>query len=172
MSRSDLDQHFADIDTLVREIEDLVPATSYKLIKFRADLSGLLVVAITATYENCVKEIMSDFADRQHTAFGGFARRNFEKLNSRIRFSDLKRYCDTFDPTISSKFSKLYKKRKDLILKQTGEDIGSAYERILKWRHAYAHTRTNNTTIEETAKAHMFAKRVLYCFDDAFNSLK
>lgn len=85
MSRADLDVHFSKIDGLIAEIEAAVPSTSSKFVEFRADLAGLLVVSIAATYETCVKEVLYQFATRHHEAFGNFAQRNYEILNSRIK---------------------------------------------------------------------------------------
>lgn len=51
MPRSDLDVHFVRIDDMVSEIDELVPPDSSA--QFRADLAGLLVVAMAATYETC-----------------------------------------------------------------------------------------------------------------------
>ena len=104
MPRADLDRHFGKIDELIAEINEIVPSSSYRAVQFRADLAGLLVVAMAATYETCVKEILFEYANKKHADFGGFAMRNYEKLNSRINVKDLKRYCEMFDPTICSRF--------------------------------------------------------------------
>ena len=169
MPRADLDVHFSKIDSLVAEIDGLVPSSTYRAVQFRADLAGLLVVAMAATYESCVKEILYDFANRHHVIFGGFALRNYEKLNSRIQVKDLKQYCKLFDPTIEARFKSDLAGRKSAILGRIGKNLETSYEQILSWRHDFAHAGIRHTTIEEAAFTHRVGKRVLYIFDDAFN---
>lgn len=168
MPRADLDLHFHKVDELVVEIQSLVPSTSYRAVQFRADLAGLLVVAIAATYETCVKEVMFEYSSRHNSAFGEFTQRQYERLNSRINVRDLKRYCETFNPNVCAKFKHLLSERKRRILSRTGKNIENSYEQILAWRHDFAHARIRRTTIEEASATHLFGKRVLYTFSDAF----
>lgn len=165
MQRSDLDIHLKRIDDLVAEMNDVVPpSTSYKSIKFRADLAGLLVVAIAATYENCVKEVLYSYTGRQHAAFESYARRKYNKINSRISVSDLKSYCELLDPALKRQFQEGLAVRKKAVLERTGGSIDSSYTQLLEWRHEFAHTGVRNTTLEEAARAHLFGKRVIYVF--------
>lgn len=167
MSRSDIDQILVRVEDLAREIENFVPVDS-KNVQFRADLAGLLVVAIVASYESCVKETLTNFASRHHEKFGIFAQNHFKKLNSRISLSDLSGYASTFDSSVHSKYGQLLKSRKERIDKKIGKNITSAYTQILSWRHDFAHAGTRNTTVEEALAMHTLAKRVLYVFDEAF----
>jgi len=169
MARADLDRNFSRIDDLIAEINGLVPSSSYRAVQFRADLAGLLVVAMAATYETCVKEILFEYANRKHIDFGGFALRNYEKLNSKISIKDLRRYCELFDPTICKRFKERVTDKKKRILGRVGKNIELSYEQILAWRHEFAHAGIRQTTIEEAAATHRIAKRILYLFDDAFN---
>jgi hypothetical protein len=169
MSRAELDVHFATIDALINEIDQRVPPNKdYISVKFRADLAGLLVVAMAATYENCVKEILCDYASKHHVAFGEFALRIFNKLNSRIQIRDLRKYCELFDPRIAQSFKVKLATKKLALLRRVGANIEDSYEQILSWRHEFAHAKIQKTTIEEATKTHRFGKRVLYVFDDVF----
>lgn len=172
MPRPDVEVHFSKIDELSEEMNSIVPPNGYRNIQFRSDLAGLLIVAIAATYETCVKEILQERAAQHHPAFGGFAQRNFEKLNSKIQVSDLTKYCKVYDPSINVKFKTLLAKRKEKILERTGINIESSYQQVLNWRHDYAHARIRHTTIEEAVKTHMYAKRVIYVFSEAFYQLE
>ena len=138
------------------------------MIQFRADLAGLLVVSIASTYETCVKEVLYEYASEQHVAFGDYTKRNYEKLNSKISVSDLKRYCELFDPSIKDRFQRKLSQRKKSILERLGKNIETSYAQILSWRHEFAHAGSRNTTIEEARKFHQLGKRVLYVFDEAF----
>jgi hypothetical protein len=170
MSRADLDVHFSKIDELIEEIDGIVPPSSYREIQFRSDLAGLLVVAIAATYETCVKEILFEYANRHHISFGNFAMRNYAKLNSRVQVRDLEKYCKLYDPSLCLKFKTSLSKKKNEILERVGKNIETSYEQILTWRHDFAHARIRNTTIEEAASTHKFGKRILYIFDSALSS--
>lgn len=169
MARSDIDQILVRVEELAREIEKLVPS-SPKNITFRADLAGLLVVAIVASYESCVKETLTNFASRHHEKFGMFAQNHFKRLNSRIALSDLTTYARTFDNSIHGRYGELLKQRKNRIDKKIGRDITAAYTQLLSWRHDFAHSGIRNTTVEEALSTHILAKRVLYTFDKAFDS--
>lgn len=169
MPRADLDVHFNRIEELVTEMQRFVPSGAVGVAQFRADLAGLLVVSVAASYESCVKETLLTFASGHHAAFGNFTFNNYKRLNSRIRVNDLRRYARTFDDGVRSRFEILLDQRKQKIDARIGKDIKSSYEQILNWRNAFAHAGIRNTTIEEAISTHRLAKRVLYAFDEAFN---
>ncbi|WP_152988311.1 HEPN domain-containing protein [Paracoccus sp. MKU1] len=172
MPRVDLDENFRKIDALIAEINALVPADGrYEGVQLRADLAGLLVVAMAATYETCVKEVMCAHASVRHDAFGQFAQRNYVKLNSRINIHDLKKYCGLFSPIMERSFKDELTSKRKKISDRTGKNIETAYEHILAWRHDFAHAWNRNTTIEEAARTHRLAKRVLYAFDRVFSAM-
>ncbi len=168
MPRVDLDFHFDRIEKLVVEMEQFVPPATKGVAAFRADLAGLLVVTIAASYESCVKDTLVNYAGRHHSAFANFATNNYKKLNSRININDLHSYTGTFDENVSSRFKVLLEGRRTRIDARIGRNIVSAYKQILNWRHDFAHAGVRNTTIEEAIATHRLAKRVLYAFDDAF----
>lgn len=169
MARSDLDAHFDRIEELVREMSQFVPVSQLGAAPFRADLAGLLVVSIAASYETCVKETLVNFANRHHEAFGNFAANNYKKMNSRIGLGDLHLYTVTFSDDVRDRFKGLLGARKKAIEGRIGKNIESSYSQILEWRHAFAHAGTRSTTIEEAIATHRLSKRVLYSFDEAFN---
>lgn len=168
MPRPDVDAQLSRIDSLVLEINSQVPTSGYANVQFRADLAGLLVVAMAATYENCVKEILFSFASRNHPNFGAFTQRQYEKLNSKIRVNDLKKYCELFDPAICAKFKTSLSDKKSKLMDRANVNIETSYEQILNWRHDFAHTGARSTTIEEATKMHRYGKRIIYLFDQAF----
>ena len=169
MPRVDLDIHLNRIEQLASEMDQFVPNSITGITQFRADLAGLLVVLIAASYESCVKETLITCATRHHVAFGSFANNNYKKLSSKIAIDDLFRYASTFDEAVCDKFKKLVSQRKKVINDRLGKNIESCYKQILSWRHDFAHAGIRNTTIEEAMSTHRFAKRILYSFDEAFN---
>lgn len=167
MPRADLDKILARLEILAQEIKIFV-SNDPKSIQFRADLAGLLVVAMAASYEACVKETLMNFAGRHHKKFGTFAQDHFQKLNSRVALSDLYVYARTFDNAIHQKFGQIIQIRKSRLQERLGIDFTKSYAQILSWRHDFAHAGIRNTTVEEALVTHHFAKRVLYSFDIAF----
>jgi hypothetical protein len=168
MARHDLDLQLAKIDRLIAEIENFIPEGTHGSTGFRADLAGLLVVAIASAYETCVKDVLISHASSKHGDFEYFITQNFAKLNSRIAKEDLFRYAKLFSSKIHDDFKFLLNKRSGAIERRTGMRITETYGQILSWRHDYAHAGIQNTTVSEAARFHRFAKRVLYCFDEAF----
>ncbi|MDX2143065.1 MAG: HEPN domain-containing protein [Rhodospirillaceae bacterium] len=169
MPRNDLGYHFQRTEQLIEEMAKFVPNSLGAAAEFRADLAGLLVVMIVASYENCVKGILVNYAMRQHIAFGEFAENNYEKLNSRINISDLHKYAELFGEKISKRFKAVLLSKTQRIDKRLGKNIGTCYEQLLRWRHSFAHSGVRSTTIEEAASTHRFAKRVLFAFHQAFD---
>jgi len=167
VARVDLDTILGRPEILVQEIKNFVSNDS-KSIQFRADLAGLLVVAMSASYEACVKETLMSFASRHHSQFGTFAQNHFHKLNSRVSLSDLYGYARTFDNAIHQRFGQIVDARRTKILNRIGKDITKSYSQILSWRHDFAHAGIRNTTVEEALMTHRLAKRVVHSFGDAF----
>lgn len=167
MARADLYPILARVEQLAQEIESFVPLTN-RNIQFRADLAGLLVVAIAASYESCVKETLVNYASKHHPQFGVYAQNQYSKLSSRVRIGDLYKYASTCDNAVHHKFGLIIKDRKNRLMHRVGRDFTKSYDQILSWRHDFAHEGLRNTTVEEALSTHTFAKRVLYAFNDAF----
>jgi hypothetical protein len=169
MSRSDIARHLGKIEQLVKDIDRFVPAARKETSDLRADLAGLIVVAATASYETCVKEIIINFANSHHVRFGEFASNNYKNLNSRISIKDLRSYAKLFGSNVGDRFNNSLSIKSKTINERLGQKIESHYENILSWRHAFAHSWARNTTVEEAIKTHRFAIRVIYAFDEALN---
>jgi hypothetical protein len=168
MPKADLDNHFKKIDDLVRQIDELVPEDSgFNAVTFRADLAGLLVVTITATYETCVKQVIYRYAECRHVDFGTFARNNYDKINSKISVADLRKYCKTFSPHIHHRFKSILNKKKQKVLYLARKDIEKSYQQILDWRHDFAHEWNRNATIKDVVDMHRAGKIILYVFDES-----
>jgi len=167
MPNQDLDPILERIQKLAEEIETFVPQDA-RNVQFRADLGGLLVVAITASYESCVKETLVGYAGRHNAKFQQFAQNQYARLSSRIKIDDLKNYAKLCDDPIRNKFAENLKDRKKRISLWTGVNIVDAYEQMLRWRNDYAHEGLRNTTVEEALKTHRHARHVLYAYHESF----
>ena len=160
---------FERVLTISHEMDRFVPESTRGSEAFRAELSGFLVVSLAAGYENAVKSIMVSHASQKHPDFENFAARNFEKLSSKVRINDLKRYSRLFGDEVEANFKLLLNSRRIRISKATGFNIESRYEQILNWRHEYAHAGVKNTTITEAREFHRYALHVVECFALAFD---
>lgn len=168
MPRAEILELLVPISRLHDEIIRFVPQDA-ALLQFRSDLTGLLVVSMAASYENCVKETLISYCGFHSEIFGVFASNQYEKLNSRINLKDLTGYAKLFGDAPHEKYKQNLAARRQLIQARTGRDICSTYEQILRWRHQYAHAGQQNTTVEEAFAAHTFAKRVIYAFADSLS---
>lgn len=169
MPRRNLLPHFSRIRTLRLEIDEFVPTGHTRTVAFRADLAGLLVVLIAATYESCVKESIGTFASSCHKSFGEYADRSYSKISSRISISDLYKYVRLFDSAAHTRFKLTLKSRQNQFESKFGVSIKDSYAQMLSWRHDFAHGGVRNTTVEEAFETHQRAKHVLYCFEEALN---
>ena len=168
MNRSPIRDALSRIEALASEIDANVAADKPSLTDFRSDLAGLLAVTTCATYENCVKLVIQEYAGRHSELFRIYAENQYEKINSRIDISDLHKYCKTFHPEIGLLFKRKIENTKGYYLRRVRSDITVSYGQLLKWRHSFAHSGARVTTVEEVLSQHRLAKRVIILFSDAF----
>lgn len=152
------------IDDIWQDIEKFIPDGTKGAASLRADLAGLLVVYIAASYENCIKAILIEYAASKNIDFETFITNNFKKLNSRVQVNDLKKYAKLFGDNVHKRFDEELKSRKKRIQNYTGHNIDERYQQILSWRHAYAHAGEKNTTLSEAIQFHRYAKHVVDAF--------
>ncbi|WP_428943252.1 HEPN domain-containing protein [Pantoea sp. FN060301] len=169
MERSDLTEILDAANVLIEKMNNYAPASN-KNNEFRADLAGLLVVSISSLYENCIKEIILDYALRHHQQFAAYTSRNYEKLNSKIRVDDLNKLAKLFDDKVHQKFTKNLKRIRQRTERWAGKDIVGSYNQILTCRHSFAHAGERTTTIEEAALNHRIACQVIYAFHKSFSN--
>lgn len=164
MNYADLKKELDHVDHLVNEMNRIAPAGDRTNILVRGELSGLLLVAMCAIYENMVKQIMIEYADSIHCDFSYYIENKHKRLSSKITRSDLEGYLKLFSLNKEKAF------RKELARAQkylNNIHPNEKYQPLLDWRHSYAHSRTPLTTIEEAYKHHRYAKIMLYAFNRA-----
>lgn len=174
MSMRDISKLISEMNGMISEIDNYVPKGAPKNDHFRAELSGLLIVSLAATYENCVKEIIIEHAEKYHPAFGQYAEKQYDKLNSRVSLSDLNGYANKLGHDLNRKFNhELFKAEKRINPNPPITDNGpkyhkfmivKSYHRLLDCRHAFAHSRQKTTTIEEATEMNRIGRFVLLCF--------
>ena len=168
MAQNQIDLEFRRIETIRNGILEYVPEENIKAVEFRANLAGLLVVATVASYENCVKLILTNYAGVTLKTLGRYVDMQYKKLNSRIRINNLKEYANLFSEGIHSDFKDKLEESRKAEKDKSGADIVGQYHQILEWRHDYAHSGLKNTTVNEAFHFHQNARRVIDCFASAF----
>ena len=169
MAKSDVDVHLQRVGIMVSDIKRFASTGTKGTDDFRADLAGLLIIAITSSYESCVKDVMVRYSSSKHADFSQFVQNNFERISGRISIDDLHRYTKLFGKEIDDSFKSHLKKRKKSVDSLSGISIESCYKQIFSWRNDFVHAGKRSTTIEESMKFHRFAKMIIYCFDAAFS---
>lgn len=163
------------IDELVSNINKIIPNDEEKvdINAFRADLSGMLAIAICATYENCIKEILRYQASLYHPKFQHYISDTYNKLNSKIAFDDLKKYAKMFDSQLVERFQEKIKEKvgndkKELPPGRIVNDIWM-YQTLLDIRHNFAHSYKKIETLEVVYKYHQLSKNVILSFAEALS---
>lgn len=180
MAMPDVSLIISEMKSLVSNINHYVPAGTPSNDSFRSEMSGLLIVSLAATYENCVKEILIENAENHHPAFGKFAEKQYDKLNSRVSLNDLYGYANKLGNNLTDRFNqellKAERRTGSVIpLHQHGQPkynkfkIVREYHRLLECRHAFAHARQKTTTIEDAYNMHRYGRFVILCFARALS---
>ncbi|HBM9032183.1 TPA: hypothetical protein L0132_003957 [Escherichia coli] len=178
MSTMEVIKTMSEIKDLVDNIDTFVPQGAPKNNYFRSDLSGLLVVSLAATYENCVKDIIIEHAENYHPAFGRYAEKQYERLNSRVNLNDLYGYVKKLGQHLKLQFNQELLKAERRITRNPAMDdngtprynkfqIVKEYHRLLDSRHAFAHARQTSITIQEAYRMHRYARFVILAFSRA-----
>lgn len=164
MRLGEITEKLLDIEDLMCDLNRIAPKEDLSLSEFRSRLAGLLLISVTSTYENCMRDIMVAHADRHNSRFSYYIERELERLNSKVNSHDLFKYTTKFGDSI-------YKNFKDSINranKITASNITMKYDQLFKWRHNFAHSGTRVTTIEEVYLFHRYGRLVVYCFARSF----
>ena len=174
-----IEENLLPIDKLNNEINTIIPIESKRsdIDSFRSELAGLLSVAICATYENCIKEILIYHASL-YSKFESFIKDTYEKLNSKILFDDLIKYASMFDKQLPNDFKKIIEDKYHGIGTERKESDLSAgrivneqwkYKTLLETRHKFAHTYQKTETLEAVYRYHTNAKNVILAFAEALS---
>ncbi len=161
MNFMELKKELSHIDKMVDEFNRIAPSSNHNNAFVRSDLAGLLLIAICAVYENCIKKIMIEYSDGKHGEFSYFIENNYKRLNSRIKKNDLIKLLKMFS---INKGDNLKNKINNFSNKIHGINLGNRYDQIFNWRHDYAHAKITSTTLEEVYTHHRVGKFVVFYF--------
>jgi hypothetical protein len=155
--------HFKLADDLINHLDGIIGNVSDPFISSR--YVGFVAVAGTTVYELAIKEIFLKFSEKKHKVFGNFANSFFERLNGRIKTSELRNYLSRFGDRYVERYKKLEKKMENDFLRKQGKSVLSSYNNIIEWRNQFAHQGQIPTTpsYHEVTSAYRIGKEIIHC---------
>ena len=156
--------HFKLADDLIAHLDSIVAGVSDPFISSR--YVGFVAVVATTVYELAIKEIFLEFSSRKHKVFGIFASRFFERLNGRIKTSEIRgNYLPRFGDTYLRKYEKLERHAETESLRNTGSSVLSCYNNVVEWRNQFTHQGQIPTTASyhEVTRSYQCGKEVVHC---------
>lgn len=131
---------------------------------------GFVAVSAVTAYEQAIKEIFIDFANKKHKVLGNFSKAFFHRINGRIKRDEIKKeYAAKFGEKYANNFDKLVNKKEEEILRTQRVSVKSAYTNIINWRNDFAHEGRIPTTptYEEVKKTYELGKHIIDCLSAA-----
>jgi RiboL-PSP-HEPN len=169
MAITELKAEFDKVDALAKSMANVAPISDPSLVSLRADFAGLLTVAMAASYENCVKQVILAYCDRHHSRFRQYAENKYSQLSSKVRVEHLHGYANDFGDDVAGAFKEDFACTKKRIEFYTGKNIEASLKQVMKWRHDFAHAWKQTTTLEEAITTHRYAKQVFIVFSKSFS---
>lgn len=151
-----------ELDLFYAQLDALAPVSDPSKSDERKKFSIFYVVCVAATYENCIRDILYDYSDFYHKKFSFQVEKKYQRLNSKIKYIDLKSIISSFDGNVRWFDEKCLK-----IGRRKSIDLIKAYDQILDWRHSAAHANKFPTSLEEIHNIHSSVKHVIYSFEES-----
>jgi hypothetical protein len=151
-----------ELDLFYDQLDNLAPSTDSLKTEERKKFSTFYVVCVAATYENCIRDILYDYSDFYHKKFSFQVEKKYQRLNSKIKYIDLRSIISSFDGN-----AKWFDEKCTKIGSNFSIDLMKAYDQILDWRHSAAHANKFPASLEEIYKTHGFVKHVIYSFEES-----
>lgn len=151
------DDVITHLDTVIGGISD--PFLSSRYV-------GFVAIASVTVYELAIKEIFIDFGQRKHKLLGEFTRRNFDRINGRIKTSVIKdEYIICFGDKYVQKFKKKLDEAEKISLRKLGVSILTSYGNVITWRNQFAHEGQvpSTVTYDEIKTSYQAGKEVIKC---------
>lgn len=157
---------FINSDNLVAHLTTIIPTIVDPAIL--SSYAGFLSVSSVTVYELAIKDIFSAFAYAKKRAFGNFVDSHFERINGRIKLSNLK---DEHIASFGAKYLTRFKK--DLDAKDAASiaaglgSIKSQYGNLITCRHNFVHQGSPTLTINEIITSYQNGKEVIHSLNYA-----
>lgn len=162
MHKTIISDFMEELDLFYAQLDTLAPASDSSKSEERKKFSIFYVVCVAATYENCIRDILYDYSDFYHKKFSFQVEKKYQRLNSKIKYNDLRTIISSFDGN-----TKWFDEKCLKIGRQKSLDLIKAYDQILDWRHSAAHANKFPTSLEEIHNIHESVKYVIYSFEES-----
>jgi hypothetical protein len=154
--------YFGLVDPVISHLNSTVSAVTDQFILSR--YAGLVAIGAVTVYELCIKDIFYRFGSKKHKVFGSFVSKHFDRINGRIRLSDIKKeYLPSFGNVYLKRFVARLEQAEKQTLASTGKSISASYGNIIVWRHQFAHEGNfvSNVTYAEAVDSYLLGKEVI-----------
>lgn len=158
------DHHFDSVDELIKHLDTvLLPGFDPLLTQTYV---GFLSVSIVTCFEACIKDSIIDFAGSKHPVFGQFCKTQYDRINGRIKTSELKgSHLSRMGRDYESRFRRLLNWAERLALKNCRGSVESSYNNLVVCRNQFAHgAELPNMTYSEMKHSYELSKVVIECF--------
>ena len=121
-------------------------------------------------YEASIKDIIFDFCDKKNKILSHIGRTKFEKINSRIKLSDIKsNYLKFFGEKYEKRFKKKMLKVEKNHIQNFGRQASVSYGNLLVARNSFAHTGKieSQATYEELREWYDDGKVIIQVFQES-----
>lgn len=154
--------HYTLADPIVGHLNSVVPEMTDPFIITR--YIGLVSVAAVTVYELCIKEIFCGFGHKKHKVFGTYVNKSFERINGRIKLSNITEdYLPRFGDIYIKRFKKKLEKAEKTTIRQKHKSIRGSYGNIIVWRNQFAHEGDfpSTVTYQEAVESYQLGKEVI-----------
>jgi hypothetical protein len=156
--------HYDGLDRLISHLDTVVPSLTDPFL--RGHYVGFLAVSVVTVFELCIKEVLTEFAEKKHKTFGVYCSSTYEKMNGRIGLNDLKGiHVKKFGEKYLKKLISQLESRELEVLNLRRVSIKASYGNVIVWRNSYAHEGVlpANASYAETCVAYESGKEIIKC---------
>ena len=158
------ENHFRLTDDLILHLNEVVASIADPFIATR--YVGFVAIAGTTVYELAIRDILVEFSEEQHEIFGRFVNKSFEKLNGRIKTSEIRgKYLPQFGDKYVKRYNRIEKWIERSVLRKRGVSVLAAYNNLIEWRNQFAHQGNIPSTpsYPEVVDTYEIGKAVIHC---------
>lgn len=159
--------HFIIADEMINHLDSIIGGITDPFISSR--YVGFVAVSAVTVYELALKEIFIEFAQRKHTVFGTYTKNHFDRINGRIKNSQIRDdYIRKFGQKYLNRYNKKVKKIEEQILRTHRKSLIASYENLITWRNEFAHQGQipSNVTFTEVVNSYYLGKELIKCVFD------
>tara|TARA_R110002051_G_scaffold208187_1_gene274132 strand:+ start:62 stop:568 length:507 start_codon:yes stop_codon:yes gene_type:complete len=156
--------HFEIADDMINHLNSIIGGTSDEFMSSR--YIGFVSISAVTVYELALKEIFIEFAQKKHNVFGTYAESHFDRINGRIKTSQIKDdYVKKFGTRYLRRYQRKIQETEDSFLRSHRKSVLSSYNNLITWRNDFAHEGhiPNTVTFSEVVNSYNLGKEVIRC---------